>query len=134
MAGGVPDRQDRGLPDAPAGALLGSPGEMAQAIALADDLVAINPDSPYADRLLYLAAECEEKHGLPNGPRSGYQSLLTDYPGSPLVGNARKKMAQLTRKTAPGDEAVEFRGEDNSSESQFVGSGVGGLPRRRAPP
>ena len=41
-----------------------------QAIALAGDLVAINPDSPYADRLVFLAAECEEELG-PRRPRPG---------------------------------------------------------------
>ena len=69
-----------------------------QAIALAGDLVAINPDSPYADRLVYLAAECEEKQGRADRARAGYQSLLTDYPGSPLVGEARKKIALLAKK------------------------------------
>jgi len=71
-----------------------------QAIALAGDLVAINPDSPYADRLVFLGAECEEKSGRGDRARAAYQSLLTDYPGSPLVGDARKKLAMLTRKQA----------------------------------
>jgi TolA-binding protein len=71
-----------------------------QAIALAADLVAINPDSPYADRLVFLAAECEEKLGHTDRARAGYQSLITDYPGSPLVGEARKKLAMPTRKQA----------------------------------
>ncbi len=71
-----------------------------QAIALAGDLVAINPDSPYADRLVFLAAECEEKNGRGDRARAAYQSLLTDYPGSPLVAEARKKLTMLTRKQA----------------------------------
>jgi len=32
--------------------------------------------------------------------RAGYQSLLTDYPGSPLVGDAKKKIALLAKKQA----------------------------------
>ena len=77
-------------------------GKYAQAIAKADDLLAINPDSPYADRVLLLAGECEEKVGRYERARSCYQALVTDYPGSPLVGAARQKLAQLSRKTAPG--------------------------------
>ena len=71
-----------------------------QAIALAGDLVAINPESPYADRLTYLAAECEEKQGRADRARAGYQSLITDYPGSPLVSDAKKKIAVLAKKPA----------------------------------
>ena len=79
-----------------------------QAIALAGDLVAINPDSPYADRLVYLAAQCEEKQGHADRARAGYQSLLTDYPGSPLVGEAKKKLAAAGQESRPvaGGQAV----------------------------
>ncbi len=73
-----------------------------QAIALAGDLVAINPDSPYADRLVYLSAECEEKSGHGDRARAAYQSLITDYPGSPLVADARKKLSSPSRKAAGG--------------------------------
>jgi tetratricopeptide (TPR) repeat protein len=68
-----------------------------QAIAVAGDLLAVNPDSPYADRLAFLAAGCEEKLIRPDRARAAYQSLIADYPGSPLVGEARKKLAALTR-------------------------------------
>ena len=71
-----------------------------QAIAAAGDLVAVNPESPYADRLTYLAAECEERQGRADRARAGYQSLLADYPGSPLVGDARKKIGLLSGKKA----------------------------------
>ena len=64
--------------------------------ALAGDLVAVNPDSAYADRLVYLAAECEERQGHGDRARAGYQSLITDYPGSPLVSEAKRKIAILT--------------------------------------
>lgn len=68
----------------------------AQAVATAGDLVAVNPDSAYADRLVFLAAQCEEKLGRIERARAGYQALLTDYPGSPLVQEARKRIAALT--------------------------------------
>jgi TolA-binding protein len=69
-------------------------GKLPNAIAVAGDLIAASPDSPYADRLVYLAAECEEKLGRPDRARAGYQSLLTDYPGSPLVPSAKQKLAE----------------------------------------
>lgn len=67
-----------------------------RAIALAGDLLTINPDSPYADRLVLLAGECEEKLGEVARARARFQALLTDYPGSPLVGDARQRLARLT--------------------------------------
>ncbi len=73
-------------------------GKYANAIALANDLVAVNPDSPYADRLVFLAAECEEKQGQVERARAGYKTLVTDYPGSPLVSDANKRMAELAAK------------------------------------
>ena len=83
-----------------------------QAIALAGDLVAINPDSPYADRLVYLAAECEERQGHGDRARAGYQSLLTDYPGSPLVGRGQEgRSPMLTRQPACRRQAVAARGK-----------------------
>lgn len=76
-----------------------------QAIALSNDLIAVNPDSPYADRLVFLAAECNEKLGRHDRARASYQSLATDYPGSPLVAEARRKLAQLDRNAAPAPKA-----------------------------
>jgi TolA-binding protein len=69
-------------------------GKLLNAIAVAGDLTAASPDSPYADRLVYLAAECEEKLGHPDRARAGYQALLTDYPGSPLVPSAKQKLTE----------------------------------------
>jgi TolA-binding protein len=68
-------------------------GKYAQAVAVAGDLAALNPDSPYADRLALLAAECEEKQGQVERALAAYKAFLTDYPGSPLVEIARRKLA-----------------------------------------
>jgi tetratricopeptide (TPR) repeat protein len=76
-------------------------GKFQQILPLADDLVAVNPDSPYADRLVYLAAESAEKLGRLDRARAGYQGLVTDYPGSPLVASARQKLSQLQSGKAP---------------------------------
>ena len=77
-----------------------------QAIALAGDLVTVNPDSPYADRLTYLAAECEEQaRAAPTGPAPRISRSWPIIPGSPLVGDARKKIGSLSGKKA-GEQAV----------------------------
>jgi tetratricopeptide (TPR) repeat protein len=70
-------------------------GKLVQPLVLADDLVVVNPVSPYADRLVFLAAECAEKLHRPERARAGYQALVADYPGSPLVAAARQKLNQL---------------------------------------
>jgi TolA-binding protein len=66
-----------------------------RAIQSADDLLTVNPDSAYADRLLFAAAECQEKLQRADRAAAAYQSLIADYPGSPLVAEARKRLAQL---------------------------------------
>jgi tetratricopeptide (TPR) repeat protein len=71
-----------------------------RAIVMARDLIAVNPDSPYADRLAFLAAECEEQRGRAQAARAVYRNLITDYPGSPLVAAARQKLEHPERKPA----------------------------------
>jgi TolA-binding protein len=68
-------------------------GQWADVVVVANDLLAVNRDAPHADSLVFLAAECEERLGHPDRARAGYQSLLSDYPGSPLVPAARQKLA-----------------------------------------
>lgn len=71
-----------------------------QAIAVASDLLVVHPHSPYADRLVFLTAECEEKSDRLSRAVAAYQSLITDYPGSPLVDLAKKQIARLTKPKA----------------------------------
>jgi TolA-binding protein len=68
-------------------------GKLPHATVATADLLAVNPDSPYADQLVFLAAACEEKLGHADRALAGYRSLVTDYPGSPLVPTARQKLA-----------------------------------------
>jgi TolA-binding protein len=79
-------------------------GKHAHAIVVANDLLAVNPESPYADQLLFLAAESEEQLGRPDRARALWQALLTDYPGSQLVPEARQKVSRLGggKTQAPG--------------------------------
>lgn len=67
----------------------------APAVAQAEQLQAVNADSPYADRLLVLAADCEVKRGRVDRALATLGSLLKDYPGSPLVPEVKKKITRL---------------------------------------
>jgi hypothetical protein len=66
-----------------------------QAISLADQLLAVNADSPYVDQLLFLAADCEVKRDRVDRALATLNSLVEDYPGSPLVPTARERIAEL---------------------------------------
>ena len=60
-------------------------GVYPQAIALCEQLLAVNPASPYIDQLLLLAADCELKRGESARAIATLHSLLKNYPGSPLM-------------------------------------------------
>ena len=66
-----------------------------QAVAQAAQLQTVSPDSPYIDRLLYLAADCELKQGHRERAIAGLHVLQKDYPGSPLIPTVKKALAQL---------------------------------------
>ncbi|MDZ7617452.1 MAG: tetratricopeptide repeat protein, partial [Patescibacteria group bacterium] len=66
-----------------------------QAIAQAEQLQAVNPDSPYVDQALLLAARCEMKRQRPDRAVATLRSLLTEHPGSPLVPEVKKMLATL---------------------------------------
>lgn len=71
-----------------------------QAIAVANDLLEVNPSSPYADRLVFLIAKSEERsHHLARAVAI-YRTLIADYPGSPLVDSAQ---AEIERIEKPAD-------------------------------
>jgi TolA-binding protein len=67
-----------------------------QAIAVASDLLAVRPSSSYADQLLLLSARAQQKLGQTDRAAATYQTLLTDYPGSPLVETAKTELGKLT--------------------------------------
>jgi PKD repeat protein len=72
-----------------------------QAVALAEAQLAVNPDSPYIDRLLLLAAECEVGRGQVDQALAFLNQLLKDYPGSPLVPVVRENIAKLEAGESP---------------------------------
>ncbi len=63
---------------------------------MASDLLAVRPNSPYADQLLLLSARAQQKLGQTDRAAATYQTLLTDYPGSPLVETAKTELGKLT--------------------------------------
>lgn len=67
----------------------------AQAIAQAEQLQTVNPDSPYIDQVLLLAAECEVRRGRTDRALATLHGLVKDYPGSPLVPDVKKIIARL---------------------------------------
>lgn len=69
-----------------------------QSIALAEQLRAANPDSAYIDQVLMLAAEHEIKRNNTAGAAATLHRIIKDYPGSPLVNEAR----ELLEKTQAG--------------------------------
>jgi tetratricopeptide (TPR) repeat protein len=74
-------------------------GRYAQAVAQAEQLQAVNADSPYVDQLLLLAADCEVKRGRVDRALATLHSLLKDYPGSPLIPEVKKNIARLEADT-----------------------------------
>ena len=70
-------------------------GKYAQAIAQAEQLLAVNRDSPYVDQLLLLAADSEMRRGRKDRALATLHSLVKDYPGSPLVPLAKKNIEAL---------------------------------------
>lgn len=71
-----------------------------QSIALANQLLAANPDSPYIDQVLLLAAEHELKRKDSAAAAAILNRIIKDYPGSPLVAEAREMLGRL-QATAP---------------------------------
>ena len=70
-------------------------GKHAQAIAQSERLLAVNPDSPYVDQLLFLAADSEMRLGRKDRALATLHSLMKDYPGSPLAPLAKKNIGLL---------------------------------------
>ena len=63
-----------------------------QAAALADRQITLNPDSPYIDELLLVAAEAQTKAGNMDAAKAYLNALIKNYPGSPLVEQAREQL------------------------------------------
>jgi PKD repeat protein len=69
-------------------------GKHERAIALAGDALTLNPETPYADQLALLAADCDDALGHRDRATAAYRAFLTDYPGSPLISEVKQKLAR----------------------------------------
>ena len=70
-------------------------GKYAQAIAQAEQLQTVSPNSPYIDQVLFVAADSEMRRGRKDRALATLHGLLKDYPGSPLAPLARKNIEVL---------------------------------------
>lgn len=68
------------------------------AVAQAERLQAVNPDSAYVDQILLLSADCELRRGKKDRALATLNSILKDYPGSPLVPLVRKNIELIEMK------------------------------------
>jgi TolA-binding protein len=59
------------------------------------DLSGANPQSPYAVRLLALAADCHMALGRPDKARLLLQTAVEDYPEDPYQPKARERLKAL---------------------------------------
>ena len=74
-----------------------------QAVAQAEQLLTVSPDSPFIDNTLFIAAACELKGGSPDRALAILYSLKNDYPGSPLIPKVNDYIKNLEGKGAkPG--------------------------------
>jgi PKD repeat protein len=74
-----------------------------QAVAQAERLQAVNADSAYVDQILMLAADCELRHGKKDRALATLNSILKDYPGSPLIPLVKKNIEMLERGEGRGE-------------------------------
>jgi tetratricopeptide (TPR) repeat protein len=68
------------------------------AVAQAERLQAVNPDSAYVDQILLLSADCELRRGKKDRALATLNSILKDYPGSPLIPLVKKNIELIEKK------------------------------------
>ena len=100
-----------------------------RAIVTARDALAANPDSAYADRLLWEVAKWEEQRGMTERALAAYRSLIADYPGSPLVEQARKEVQRLESRTPSRGETEEDSRRETEKDSRRDAKSAEGVRR-----
>lgn len=68
--------------------------------AWADRMLVLNPYSPYIEELLLLSAQADVARNQPDRAKATLESLIKDYPGSPLVGEAKELLKKITAGTS----------------------------------
>ncbi|MEN6406650.1 MAG: PKD domain-containing protein [Thermoguttaceae bacterium] len=72
-------------------------GQYARAVAQSEQLLAVNPDSPYADEALVVAADSQMRLGYKDRALATLHTLEKNYPGSPLAPLARQNIEVLEK-------------------------------------
>lgn len=80
-------------------------GDRGEALREALDLLAANPTSPYAVRLLMEAAECQVALGSRDQARRLLETAVEDYPEDPSREEARNRLKVLGGGTEEGEGA-----------------------------
>ena len=106
----------------------------AQAIAQAEQLQAVNADSPYVDQLLMLAAACELRRERTDRAIATLHALVKDYPGSPLAPAARAKLAELEPSPPPKGEGKKTMSTRVLARLRFRGASSAAVARHKPPP
>jgi tetratricopeptide (TPR) repeat protein len=70
-------------------------GQLAPANLVLEQLLTVNSASPYADLVLFAVAEGESTRGDPERAIALVTQLVRDYPGSPVVPEAKALLAKL---------------------------------------
>ncbi len=92
-------------------------GEYDLAASLADRLITVNPDAPYVDRILIVAAEAKYKEGNRDAAQSYLQTLVKNYPGSPLISEANEMLDRPAPETPKRPEKNEPAAAEATKES-----------------
>ena len=72
--------------------------EWDEAVKEAETLVRVNPESQYAPEALLLLADARRRRGETEKAVEALERLKSDYPDSPLVKDAEKKLKELARR------------------------------------
>ena len=67
------------------------------AVAQAERLQAVSADSSYTDQILLLSADCELRRGRKDRALATLNSILKDYPGSPLIPLVKKNIELIEK-------------------------------------
>ncbi len=70
-------------------------GQHDQSVAQVEQLETVNPNSPYIDQALLLAADSEMRRGRKDRALATLHSLADNYPGSPLAPLAKKNIEAI---------------------------------------
>jgi PKD repeat protein len=92
-------------------------GQFTAAGLVLEQLLAVNPASPYADLLLFAVAEAEASRGETERAMALLGQLLREYPGSPTVPEAKTLLAKLEQASKRRASPTKTRPSEGGSAS-----------------